>query len=117
MHLVCQKVQLSQVLMNLLNNSFDAIVDDEYKWIKIQSHQHGDRIGVSVTDSGNGIPGDIADQIFDPFYTTKGVGKGTGLGLSISAGILSNHGGRLYYDQCSPNTRFVMEFPLESGEV
>ena len=50
--------------------------------------------------------------MMNPFFTTKEVGKGTGLGLSISSGIISAHGGKLWYDKKSPNTRFVIELPI-----
>lgn len=116
LQLKCQKVQISQVLMNLLNNAFDAVLDGERRWVDIQGSQLEGNVRLTLTDSGNGIAAEAVDRIFDPFYTTKGVGKGTGLGLSISAGILSDHGGRLYYNRCAPHTQFVLEVPLRESE-
>ena len=116
LQVVCQKVQISQVLMNLLNNAFDAIVDEKNKWIEIHGYRYCNVVRVSVTDSGEGIPEEIVGQIFDPFYTTKDLGRGTGLGLSISSSILLQHGGRLYYDNDHSNTRFIIELPVCTEE-
>lgn len=107
----CRLIQIEQVLLNLLNNSFDAIQDLEDKWIKISVKDFEKNIEIHVTDSGRGIDPAIAEQIMMPFFTTKEVGKGTGLGLSISAGILRSHGGQLLLKKDSPNTTFVMQLP------
>jgi C4-dicarboxylate-specific signal transduction histidine kinase len=66
---------------------------------------------ISVTDSGTGIPSDVARKIMTPFFTTKPTGKGTGLGLSISSNIMTDHGGSLSLDHSSPHTRFVIRVP------
>jgi signal transduction histidine kinase len=63
---------------------------------------------ISVTDCGKGVSQEIQEQIFHPFFTTKPVSKGTGLGLSVSRGIIEAHGGQLYIDNDSPNTRFCI---------
>jgi len=108
----CRPVQISQVLLNLLSNAFDAVQNLENKWIEISAHKIGkDRIQVAVSDSGRGIAKAIRDNILDPFFTTKEVGKGTGLGLPISQGIIEAHEGRLWYDEKSSHTRFVFELP------
>ncbi len=101
-----RETQLTQVLVNLLNNSCDAIEGQDDAWILIEIE--ADRI--AVTDSGAGIPPQIVDQIMVPFFTTKGLGKGTGLGLAISQSILEQHGGQLSVDQKHKNTRFIMKF-------
>ena len=62
-------------------------------------------------DSGNGIPMDIQEKMFQPFYTTKEIGKGTGLGLSISRGIIRNHKGEFFIDNSSANTCFIITLP------
>ena len=106
--------QISQVLLNILNNSSDAIALSENPWIEISfDFAKPGLTYVSITDSGHGIPVNIADRMMDPFFSTKEVGRGTGLGLSISRGIIEDHGGRLWYDRESPNTRFVIELPVE----
>jgi signal transduction histidine kinase len=105
-------VQVSQVLMNLVGNSIDAIEDLSEKWIKVEIREYESIVSISVVDSGKGIPTSIADRIMNPFYTTKQVGKGTGLGLSLSKSMIEKMGGRLFYDDSSPNTKFVIELSL-----
>jgi PAS domain S-box-containing protein len=112
--LECQKVQISQVLMNLVNNSFDAVKARDDKWVKIDADVTDNIITIMITDSGKVIDENISQQMLDPFFTTKEVGEGTGLGLSISSQILNNHGGRLYYNNQHKHTQFVLEFPLPS---
>jgi C4-dicarboxylate-specific signal transduction histidine kinase len=104
--------QISQVLMNLLNNAYDAIQNETEKWVKIEVAHVESKLKISVTDSGHGIPEHVETKMFSPFYTTKEVGKGTGLGLSISKGIVERHGGVLYFDKTAKNTRFVLELNI-----
>lgn len=107
------EIQLSQVLLNLLNNAFDAVVPQEIKWVKIELVvMGGKKVRVLVTDSGSGIPSEVRAKLMQPFFTTKGVNRGTGLGLSISRTIIEEHGGLLFFDAECPNTRFVIELPL-----
>lgn len=108
----CQRLQISQVLINLVNNAFDAIKDMDNKWIEISARTISDRIRFSVTDSGNGIPDKELERIFEPMFTTKEIGKGTGLGLSISSDIVAQHNGLLYVDKECQNTRFILELPI-----
>jgi signal transduction histidine kinase len=115
--LMCRQIQISQVLLNLLNNSFDAIQALEQRWIKIEVANTADKVTIAVADSGSGIPKEIVDKIMQPFFTTKPVGKGTGLGLSISAGIMQTHGGSLVIDRSCPNTKFVIEFPAIAAKI
>ena len=107
----CRSTQIEQVLLNLLSNSYDAIVNTPGPWILIVVKSNGQTAEISVTDSGKGIAPEIVSKIMQPFYTTKEVGKGTGLGLSISLGIIKSHHGEFYYDQNSKNTRFVIQLP------
>lgn len=105
----CRVTELSQVLLNLLNNSHDAIADSKSeKWIRIEAKKVGGKVEISITDSGHGISKEQAEDIFKPFYTTKETEKGTGLGLSISKRIIESHGGTIFIDFDSPNTRFVI---------
>ncbi|MGE3262322.1 MAG: sensor histidine kinase [Bacteriovoracia bacterium] len=106
-----RETQISQVLLNLLNNAYDAIAERENKWVKISVSELESEIKISVTDCGNGIPPDIQKKIFQPFFTTKEIGKGTGMGLSISLGIMDAHKGVLALDHGSPNTAFVLTLP------
>lgn len=111
----CRPTQISQVILNLINNSQDAIQNLSEKWIRIESSMKNDIISIRVTDSGSGIPYEVADRMMQPFFTTKEVGKGTGLGLSISRGIIEDHGGKLYLDPTSTHTCFVIELPAQAG--
>lgn len=108
----CKPIQISQALLNLINNSYDAILGSNEAWIKISLDNEGEKILLSVTDSGQGIREDIVDKVLQPFFTTKEPGKGTGLGLSISKGLIETHGGDLYYDKNSKNTKFSIRLPI-----
>lgn len=110
--LECRPTEISQVLLNLLNNAFDAVAENPSSWIALQAFRDHQFAEIQVTDSGHGIPPHIAQKIFQPFFTTKEVGKGTGLGLSISKGIIEAHGGSIFVDPNSANTRFVIRLPL-----
>lgn len=109
---LCHPTEISQVILNFLNNSFDAIQKLNEKWILVEIKLNKEDFILSITDSGAGIPADIQDKIMQPFFTTKDVGKGTGLGLSISKGIIKNHSGTIEIDNSSPNTKFSMSFPI-----
>jgi len=109
--LECQPVQLVQVLLNLLSNSYDAVLELPDKWIELTVEAEGDQVVFSVTDSGHGIPAGVRDKITQPFFTTKEAGKGTGLGLSIAAGIVTSHDGTLALDATAAHTRFVVRLP------
>lgn len=111
----CRKIELSQVLLNLLFNAFDAIEEIKEKWVKITAKEHKQYVEICIIDCGPGIPSDIAEKIFMPFFTTKKVGLGTGIGLSISQRIVLNHGGELFYDSSSNNTKFVVRLPFHEN--
>lgn len=108
--ILCRPSQIAQVFINLLNNASDAIEDLKTKWIEIGFHIDGPKVCIYFTDSGAGIPPEIAARIMEPFFTTKEVRKGTGLGLSIAKSIVDTHHGTITLDQSHPNTRFVIEF-------
>lgn len=109
--------QLSEVLLNVLNNSFDAVMEAEEKWVEIRAAADDQWIELSVLDSGGGVDPVVQHKIFDPFFTTKPVGQGTGLGLSVSQGIVSGHGGQIFLDDSSPCTRFVIRLPRSNEAV
>jgi signal transduction histidine kinase len=112
LNLECRPTQISQVLMNLLSNSHDAVDKYSQKWIELKAERFGlNYIRISVTDSGGGIRPEIVEKIMEPFFTTKEIGQGTGLGLSISRGIVEAHQGLFFYDDSSPHTTFVIELP------
>lgn len=105
----CRESEITQVLVNLVNNAIDAVSANESKWIHVRTESELDKVKIIVTDSGKGIPLEIQKKIMQPFFTTKSVGKGTGLGLSISKKIIDNHQGKFYIDTTSANTSFVIE--------
>ncbi len=109
----CRDVQIAQVLTNLLNNSFDAVNALTEKWVRVAIESKADQVRITVTDSGKGLPPDVAEKLMQPFFTTKEVGKGTGLGLSISKGIIEEHGGHLWLERSSPHTQFIIELPIK----
>ncbi len=111
-YLHCKPTQISQIILNLINNSADEIEQKPDPWIQISFMQHEKSIQIWITDSGSGVKKEIQDKIFNPFFTSKDVGKGVGLGLSISKGIAEEHGGQLYLDPDCANTRFILEIPL-----
>lgn len=83
--------KLLQVMVNLINNARDASVPGSH--ILMQAQRFGDRVKITVTDDGVGIPEAIRDRVFDPFFTTKEAGEGTGLGLSLVFSIVEDLGG------------------------
>lgn len=102
---------LSQVVLNLMNNSYDAIESLPERWIELSARENEEFYIVSVVDSGSGIRPDVVKRLMEPFFTTKGIGKGTGLGLSLSKGIVEHHGGALIYDSECKNTKFEIRLP------
>ena len=89
----CYPNQINQVFMNLLSNAEQAIPEEGT--ITIATDRRGDDVVVKISDDGEGIPADELEHVFDPGFTTKGVGVGTGLGLSISYNIVQKHHGRI----------------------
>lgn len=108
----CNSVQLSQVLMNLIGNSIDAIDSLDEKWIKIVCTMTESIIHISILDSGTGISPEVFERMLEPFFTTKEIGRGTGLGLSISKGIVEKHGGELQYSLHNGHTKFALTFQI-----
>ncbi len=111
--LYCKPVQISQVLLNLLNNAVDAVSTLPDKWIQVSFHETESHSELRVKDSGNGITPEVIAHIFDPFFTTKKKGNGTGLGLSISKGIMEAHRGSLHCEHDDGHTQFVMRLPKD----
>jgi len=105
---------IQEVFMNLLINAVDAV--DEGGVIRITTRARGDEVELAVRDDGHGIPAEVIDRIFDPFFSTKASGKGTGLGLSISLGIVQAHGGRLdVTGDPGAGTTFTMILPARDA--
>ena len=106
----CDEIEIEQVLVNLINNSIDAVKDNEERWVRIYITVEEGLGVLRVIDSGYGIPDNIQEKIFDPFFTTKSVGQGTGLGLSITKGILEAHKATIAIVKDHPNTCFEIKF-------
>jgi signal transduction histidine kinase len=107
----CSPSQINQIFLNLLTNAADAI--EESGEIVIQTSADDQRVRVSISDTGSGIPDDLMSKIRDPFFTTKEVGKGTGLGLSIVDQIISSHGGELLIEsEQGKGTTVTIVLPL-----
>lgn len=111
----CRSTQIMQVLLNLISNAKDAVENLDERWIKINLQKNENAICIKITDSGSGIPKDIRDQIFQPFFTTKDTGSGTGLGLSISKNIIETHSGRIEIDINSKTTCFSIDLPISEN--
>ncbi|WP_404405656.1 ATP-binding protein [Pelagibacterium halotolerans] len=88
-------VRLQQVLVNILSNAIDAVSETNDKRIKLSVQGDGQTVVIAIRDHGPGIAEGLGERIFDPFFSTKGVGKGLGLGLSISYNIVKDFGGEL----------------------
>lgn len=112
----CRPVEISQVLLNLINNSFQATSTYPHPWIKVKIFEFKDTFKIEVSDCGKKILPEIRHKLFQPFFTTKDVGVGTGLGLSISRGIIEEHLGKLYYQDENSSTTFVIELPKTRTE-
>jgi C4-dicarboxylate-specific signal transduction histidine kinase len=110
-------VQVSEILLNLLNNAFDAVEGRSERWVEVSTAVDGDWWELRVRDSGVGVPEENRDRIMQPFFTTKGIGKGTGLGLSLSRGIAESHGGRLFLNLKAQQTEFVLRLPIRQTDT
>lgn len=107
------KDQIVQVMLNLLNNSIDAMLTSTLKELTFESFVKDDKLIFRIKDTGHGIDQKDLKKIMEPFFTTKEVGKGQGLGLSLSRGIIQNHGGTLkLLNTSSGGTSFQITFPL-----
>lgn len=114
MEIDCRPVEISQVVVNLLNNAFHAVRKSQEKKITVTTEIKDDKILIEVCDTGKGVPDDIRTKIMEPFFTTKNVGEGTGLGLSISRNIVESHHGRLYLADTAI-TKFIVELPFKQN--
>jgi signal transduction histidine kinase len=110
----CYPGQLNQVFMNILSNAIDAI--EGKGTITISTEKSNEKVKVSISDTGKGIPEKIRAKIFEPFFTTKEVGRGTGLGLSISHSIIEKHGGSIEVkSQAGKGSEFIVTVPVKQG--
>jgi two-component system cell cycle sensor histidine kinase/response regulator CckA len=123
--------QFEQVIVNLAVNARDAMPDggkltvrtanlksDEAAHLAYKGMPPADYVRIDITDTGTGIPAEIVDKIFEPFFSTKEVGKGTGLGLSTVYGIVKQTGGFIYVDsEAGKGTSFRIFLPRHHPEL
>lgn len=111
LQVLCRPTQISQVLLNLLNNAYDAVQDLDQKSVRLYFMDLPHAVRVTVHDNGAGVPKDLERKVFEPFFTTKDFGKGTGLGLSISRSIVEEHGGELTLNPSNGGASFSFTIP------
>jgi len=116
---MCDGGDMNQVFLNLVVNAAHAIVDANRGTarrgtIRVRTVAEGDHVRVSVSDTGTGIAPEVADRIYDPFFTTKDVGRGTGQGLAIARQIVvERHGGSIDFEtQAGRGTTFHVRLPV-----
>ena len=109
------------MILNLINNAFYAVSekakaadDSKYKpLVKVSTKKLSAAVEIIVQDNGQGIPKEIVNKIFQPFFTTKPSGSGTGLGLSLSYDIIKAHGGEMQVEsKDGEETKFIIKVPL-----
>lgn len=108
--------ELSEVIINVINNAKDVIIDKEVDdaYIKVNLIHLNKKIVISIEDNGGGIPDDIMPRIFEPYFTTKHKTQGTGLGLHMSYKIITDSlMGRIYAQNTDDGAKFFIELPLD----
>jgi len=115
--------EIGRVILNLLTNAFYAVNEKKKSRntnyqpeVEVETRKEGNRISIAVCDNGNGIPKDIIDKIFQPFFTTKPTGSGTGLGLSLSYDIIKAHGGTIKVEtKQNEGSEFIIFLPTKEN--
>jgi len=114
--------EIGRVILNLINNAFYA-ANEKAKLratsyeprVAVSTKKWDGNIEISVADNGNGIPKNIVDKIFQPFFTTKPTGQGTGLGLSLSYDIIKVHGGEIKVEtKDGEGSEFIVRLPMST---
>jgi two-component system C4-dicarboxylate transport sensor histidine kinase DctB len=118
-HALCEGNRLEQVLVNLFNNALDAMAGRDDRQLTVSIDRQGNRVLISVADTGPGIPDEVRAHLFEPFFTTKEQGAGLGLGLAISEQIVVEFGGILRADPApGGGARFTIDLPIsEQGAL
>jgi PAS domain S-box-containing protein len=123
----CREVQIGQVLVNLLNNAFDAVDGDarSERWVRVvvtvqpgaQHEDHIERVQISVMDGGPGVAPEHRRRLMETFFTTKTMGAGIGIGLSVSRTIAEEHGGQLELREKDGHTCFRLTLPVKAAQM
>lgn len=112
---VCNPALLCQVFLNIVLNALEARPADLR--LTIRTDRVEDKLLISFSDNGPGIPEDIIDRIFDPFFTTKDVGKGTGMGLTVAYEVITGYGGTIEAEnKPGEGATFTIQLPAKRGE-
>jgi PAS domain S-box-containing protein len=112
----CRSAQIEQILINLLSNAIRITQDQKEKWVKMKLRKNANNVFIHVIDPGKGIPKEVEEKLFQPFFTTTEIGEGTGLGLSISRNIAKQHNGNLEFLFDGSNTNFVLTLPMAQAQ-
>jgi len=110
--ILCNKMHMTQVFINLFNNSFEALEDSNKKWIKLNLYEQDRNIVFEISDSGPGMNEEDKNKIYLPFYSSKNNNESTGLGLSYCKSVIENYQGRLEQVE-GKNTTFRVTIPLD----
>jgi PAS domain S-box-containing protein len=114
--IVLAEGELTQVVINILNNAKDILVEnneDENRFVQLNMTKEENNIIITITDNAGGVPEDILPRIFEPYFTTKHQSQGTGLGLNMSYKIVTESmGGKLYVQNIEDGAKFFIEIPL-----
>ncbi|HJX03441.1 MAG TPA: ATP-binding protein, partial [Dehalococcoidia bacterium] len=118
-HIPGNQGQLQHAILNIIMNAEHAMYESNRGGRLVINTMHdADKITIIFSDNGAGMESKVLARIFDPFYSTKGVGKGTGLGLSASYGIVREHAGRIFADsEVGRGSTITMEFPLQQKQA
>ncbi len=108
--ILCYPDELNQVWTNIIHNAIQAM--ENKGTLELHIHSNPEKITVSITDSGKGIPDEIKDRIFEPFFTSKPKGEGSGLGLDIVKKIIEKHNGSIQVQSKPGQTTFCIALPL-----
>ena len=108
--ILCNEIEIEQVLINLVQNALYAAKKSSEKWIKINIFDQGSDVIFQIQDSGTGVPKEVRQRLFDPFFTTKPAGEGTGLGLAISKRILNEHNATISINDSISTSCFEIKF-------
>jgi PAS domain S-box-containing protein len=108
--ILCDPIEIEQVVINLINNGIDAAKGRPERWVQVHVFEYEKDVVLHVMDSGVGISTEVEEKLFQPFFTTKPIGEGTGLGLSICKGILDQHKATINLNRGYASTCFEVRF-------